>query len=300
MELEQVPAKTMLSRTKSSAWFGYDYTLNLYRGCCHGCIYCDSRSACYQVEDFDRVRCKKDALPILEKELRSKRLHGVIATGAMSDPYNPFERELCLSRGAAELIARYGFGMAVTTKSSLVVRDIDLFRQIGERAPMLCKLTITTCDDVLCRKIEPHVSVSSARFAAVEALAKAGIFTGVLMTPVLPFLEDTEDNVRGIVRAAADCGAKFVYALFGMTLRQNQRDWYYRKLEQQFPGQGLSARYRQRYGDRYSCQSPRAKQLYALFRQECDRYGLLYRMQDINAAYRGAHLPVQQSFIYYL
>ena len=298
--IEQVPAKTMLSKTKNSAWFGYDYTLNIYRGCCHGCIYCDSRSACYQVEDFDRVRCKKDALVILEKELARKRLHGVIATGAMSDPYNPFEKELLLSRGAAQLIDRYGFGMAVTTKSDLLLRDIDVFQRISQKAPMLCKLTITTCDDDLCKKIEPHVSVSSARFAALEQLAAAGLFTGVLMTPVLPFLEDHESNVRGIVRTAADCGAKFVYALFGMTLRQNQRDWYYRELDRLFPKERLAARYMGRYGGSYSCQSPNARQLYLLFKEECEKHGLLYRMQDIITAYRGAHLPIQQSFLYYL
>lgn len=285
--MEYVPAKTIVTRTKSTQWFGARYNMNIYRGCCHGCIYCDSRSECYGVERFDQVRAKQDALAIIRNELRRKVETGIVSTGAMSDPYNPFERELELTRHALELLSAYGFGAAIATKSSLIVRDIPILQEIRETAPVICKVTITTCDDALSRKIEPGVPVSSQRFAVIEELSRAGLFAGILLMPVLPFLEDSEENVLGIVELSAKAGARFIYPAFGMTLRQNQREYYYQKLEELFPGQDLSGRYRKRYGSSYECVSPKAGLLWKAFSKACDEKGILYRMPDI---VRAAHL----------
>lgn len=294
--MEYIPAKAIVMRTKDTSWFGIDYNMNIYKGCCHGCIYCDSRSECYHVEEFDRVRAKENALEIIRNDLRRKVKTGVIGTGAMSDPYNPFERELQLTRHALELVDAYGFGIAIATKSTLVTRDIDILSEIKSHSPVLVKITVTTADDSLCKRIEPHAPPSSERFEAIRALAQAGIFTGVLLMPVLPFIEDSDENILAIVNKAHECGARFIYPAFGVTLRQNQRDWYYEKLDEQFPGQGLPERYRSQYGDRYSCVGPRAKALWRVFKEACDRFGLLYNMKDIVNAYKLGYADSQLSF----
>jgi DNA repair photolyase len=202
----------------------------------------------------------------------------------MSDPYNPFEKEYCLTRGALALINNYRFGISIATKSDLITRDIDILKEIQLHSPVLIKITITTCDDELCKKIEPNVAISSERFAAVKELSDHGIFAGILLMPVLPFLEDNEENISGIIRFAYESGAKFIYPAFGVTLRQNQRDWYYNKLDDQFPT--LKQKYIERYGNDYECHSPKAEMLWQLFRKECDRYGLFYRMEDIIRSYK--------------
>ena len=283
--LEEIPAKNIVNRVKNGKYcFGYDYNMNIYRGCCHGCIYCDSRSGCYGTLDFDRVRVKADALRLIRDGLRSKRHPGVVGMGAMSDPYNPFEKEYELTRHALELISAVGLGAGITTKRTLITRDLDVLQEIAAHAPVLCKLTITAADDRLSRKVEPYAPPSSQRFEALRRLTGAGLFAGVLLMPVLPFLEDTEENVRTLVGRAADCGARFVYPAFGMTLRANQRIYYYDRLAELFPG--LRERYEKRYGERYQCASPRARQLWGVFQQECARHGLLYRMPEIIRGYR--------------
>lgn len=284
--METVPAKTIVTRTRDSGWFGIDYNMNIYRGCCHGCIYCDSRSECYHIDEFDTVKAKERALEIIRDDLRSRARRGVVGTGAMSDPYNPFEKQELLTRHAWELVSAYGFGAAVATKSNLIIRDIDVLQEIAAHSPVLCKITVTTCDDDLAAKLEPHAPSSSARFAAVRELSRAGLFTGILLMPVLPFLEDTPDNIRGIVRLAAENGARFVYPAFGVTLRANQREWYYDRLEALFPGRRLRETYEKRFGSRYECRSPRAAALWKLFTEECVRYGLLYSMRDIVRGYK--------------
>ena len=294
--MEYIPAKTILSGWRpGSDWFGINYNMNLYRGCCHGGIYCDSRSDCYGNDRFDTVRAKENALFLLRGELRRKVKTGVVGTGAMSDPYNPFERELMLTRHALELLAAYGFGAAIATKSELIERDIDVLQEVAQAAPVLCKVTVTTADDALCRKIEPHVSVSSRRFEAVARLSQAGIFTGLLMMPVLPFLEDSPENILGIVRRAKEAGARFIYPALGMTLRQNQRDWYFEKLEALFPGENLAERYRRRYGSSYECRCPGLPALWKLFSEECNRLGILYQMKDIVRASRAGYAAEQTS-----
>lgn len=283
--MEFVSAKTIISGyAEHKSWFGNNYNMNIYKGCCHGCIYCDSRSECYRINNFDTVRAKKDAIALINKELKSKKRTGVIGTGAMSDPYNPFEKEYSLTRGALELINIHGFGVSIATKSDLITRDIDILKKIKSHSPVIVKITITTCDDELCKKIEPNVGVASKRFSAIKELSDNGIFAGILLMPVLPFLEDNEDNISVIVKLAHENGAKFIYAAFGVTLRQNQRDWYYKKLDDNFPG--IKQKYIEQFRNDYECRSPKAKELWKVFQKECDKFGILYKMKDIIDAYK--------------
>ena len=321
--MESVPAKHLLHRTRDGSWFGTDYTMNLYRGCCHGCIYCDSRSDCYRVEDFDTVRVKENALAVLRDDLRRKLRPGIVGMGAMSDPYNPFERELELTRNALSLLDAYGFGVTLATKSDLVVRDIDLLRFIQSRAPVLCKLTLTTADDALAAKLEPRAPSPTRRLEAVRALSRAGIPVCILLMPVLPFVEDTEENVLAVTEAAAEAGKSpsaiikarsilknlfFIGNLhknredasircIGMTQRQGQRSWYLDRLEAAFPGQGLREKHEKRYGDRYVCTSPRARRLWEVFSRRCGELGLLYEMRHITANYQRGYEDRQLSFL---
>ena len=293
-EIPVIPAKTLMGRTRDTSWFGTDYNMNIYKGCCHGCIYCDSRSDCYRVENFDAVRAKDNALEVIRRDLKSKSKTGVIATGSMSDPYNPFEQTLRLTRGALEIISQQGFGVAIATKSDLIARDIDALQSIRSHAPVLCKLTVTAADDALCAKLEPHAPLTSRRFAAVKALSAAGLFTGILLMPVLPFLTDSWENISGIIHRARDCGARFVYPYFGVTLRMNQRDYYFARLDEHFPG--MKVRYIRQYGDSYQCLSPQAEELQARFAEECRNCGLLTDMKEIIAGYRGAYEREQLTF----
>lgn len=291
--MEYIPAKTVVTNNKNTEWFGARYNMNIYKGCCHGCIYCDSRSECYQVDDFDRVRAKAEALRIIRDDLRSKVRKGVVSTGAMSDPYNPFERELCLTRHALELIDAYEFGAAIATKSSLITRDIDILKQIKNHSPVLCKITVTTTDQALASKIEPRVSTPKERLEAIAALSQEGIFSGVLLMPVLPFLEDSEENIYDLICAAARAGAKFIYPAFGVTLRQNQREYYLNRLERLFPGRELRAKYIEKYGERYECRCINASGLWLFFKKWCDHFGLLYKMPEIVRAYTLGHQEEQ-------
>ena len=288
LAMDYIPAKHILIRSKSTAWFGTDHTVNLYRGCCHGCLYCDSRSDCYRNPNFDRVTAKADALRILRDELARKVRPAFIAMGAMSDPYNPFEEELLLTRHALELIDAYDCGVSVDTKSDLIVRDIDLYQSIQAHSPVICKLTVTTVDEDLAAKVEPRAPSPARRLAAIRSLAQAGLFCGVLLMPVLPFLEDRHEQVLAVVDRSADAGAKFIYPGFGVTMRQGQREYFLRELDRAFPGEHLSRRYLARYGDRYRCPSPRARELWEVFAARCRERGLLYQMPHIvSAATRG-------------
>ena len=292
--MEYIPAKTIVTKNKNTAtWFGEDYNMNIYKGCCHGCIYCDSRSDCYHVDDFDRVRVKENAMLIIRDELRRKVKKGVVATGAMSDPYNPFEKDLCLTRHALELIDAFGFGSSICTKSPLVTRDIDILKEIKKHSPTIVKMTITTADDELCKKIEPNVAPSSERFKTIKELADAGIYCGVLLMPVLPFINDQKENILEIVAKAKENGAQFIYPAFGVTLRSNQRAYYYEKLDEQFPG--IKEKYINRFGERYSCGSPDAKKLYHMFAEICQKENLTYSMKEIITAYKRGYEYTQLS-----
>ena len=282
--MRTVPAKTILTRTKDASWFGATYNMNLYRGCCHGCIYCDSRSDCYGVTEFGTVRAKENALALLRDELSRKARAGVVSLGSMSDPYNPFEKQEQLTRHGLELLSAYGFGAMIATKSDLVTRDIDVLREAAAQQPVLVALTVTTCDDALAAKLDPHAPPPSARLEALRRLSQAGLFTGVLLMPVLPFLEDSAENVSAVVRAAGRAGARFVYPMLGLTMRPGQREYFYARLDEAFPG--LSGKYRARYGGRYVCYAPGIRALGAAFLQASGEFGLLGRMPEIVAASR--------------
>ncbi|MBQ8780639.1 MAG: radical SAM protein [Oscillospiraceae bacterium] len=294
--METVSVKTILQKNKSTDWFGSDYNMNLYKGCSHGCIYCDSRSDCYHADNFETVRAKENCLQILRDELKRKVKSGIVGTGAMSDPYNPFEKKEKLTRHSLELIDAYEFGVSVLTKSSLIKRDIDIYTGIAEHSPVLCQCTITAADDKLSKLVEPNVSASSERFEALAEMSDSGLFTGVVMTPVLPFIEDTEENILRILRTAKECGVRSVYAQFGLTMRTGQREYFYSKLDEAFPEMKLSERYAKAYGDRYMCSSPYAKRLWKVYTEECKRLGLLYDMHDIISAYKLGYGDRQLSF----
>ena len=258
--------------------------MNLYRGCCHNCIYCDSRSDCYHINNFDVVKGKENSLHILEQELITKRKKGVIGIGSMSDTYNPIEKELEQTRGALKLISKYSFGVSIDTKSDLILRDIDLLKEINDKNSVIVKFTITTPKDDLAKVIEPNVCVSSKRLQAIKALADNGIFVGIMMNPVLPFITDKEDDIRELVRLAGENGARFIHTYMGMTLRDSQKNYYYDKLDKYFVG--VKDKYIKYYGNRYNCLVPNYKRLYKVFTDECNKYGILYNMKDIIREYK--------------
>jgi DNA repair photolyase len=288
VDIITVPAKNIIFKVKKpNAWFGAEYNMNIYRGCSHGCIYCDSRSDCYKNDDFDNIKVKENALLKIRDDLKRKIIGGVVATGAMSDPYNPFEKELKLTRNALELINAFEFGVAIDTKSPLVARDKDILRDITEHSPVIVKMTITTNNPDLCAKVEPNAANPEKRFEALKELSDAGIFCGVLMMPVLPFINDTEENISQIVCAAKKAGAEFIYPAMGMTLRGGNREYYYAKLDEFFPG--VKDKYIKQYGTRYQCLSPKAKRLWNLFKEECASCGILSDMQSIIQHYKSGY-----------
>ncbi len=284
--MKYIPAKTIISTTKvyGDKWFGIDYNMNLYRGCNHGCIYCDSRSLKYRVENFDQVRIKKNCIEILEMELSKKRKKGVIGIGAMSDSYNPYEKKYKITRQALELLYKYNFGISLETKSKLILRDTDILNKINKSSNCIIKFTITTSDDYIAKKIEPFASLSSDRFKSIEKLSSEGIFSGVLMTPILPFINDNEENVIDIVKKSKNAGAKFVYGMFGVTLKDIQKNYYFEKIKVEFPN--TIEKYNKYYNGEYVFYSKDYRRLNYIFKNECEKYGLLYKMEDIVKAYK--------------
>lgn len=256
--------------------------MNLYRGCSHGCIYCDSRSACYYGMDhaFEDIEVKENALELLETALRRKRKKCMIGTGAMSDPYLPLEKELCYTRKSLELIRQYGFGVTILTKSNLILRDLDLLKDIHNRTRCVVQMTVTTWEEALCRKIEPGVCTTRERIHVLKEMQKAGIPTVVWLSPVLPFLNDTEENITNIIRQCADAGVYGILCFgMGLTLREGNREYFYRQLDRHFPG--LKAQYIRRYGSQYQIASPRQSELMELFYRECSAYGIETRMDRL-------------------
>ncbi|MFH2104441.1 MAG: radical SAM protein [Chloroflexota bacterium] len=278
MKVKQIQAKTLLARVKGTDdWFGLYYNMNLYRGCQHQCIYCDSRSECYQIEDFNgEVLVKANAIELLRKELKGKRVIGTIGTGSMNDPYMPLEAELQLTRRALEIIAEAGFPVHTITKSDLVRRDLDLFAAIQERTYAAVTFTLTTADDDLARKLEPGAPAPSRRLEALREFSQAGVLTGVTLMPVLPFIEDHLEDIRRVVHLAAENGAGYIIPSFGMTLRDRQREYYYRKLDIHFPG--LRTRYEQAFGGQYFAPAQELPRLEAGLGEFCRQYGIPTRM----------------------
>lgn len=255
--------------------------MNIYRGCTHGCIYCDSRSKCYQMQhDFEDIEIKQDAPQILEAQLRRKRKPCMIGTGAMCDPYIHLEEELQITRQCLELVARYGFGLAIQTKSARILRDLDILKRIHAQAKCVVQMTLTTYDEDLCRIVEPHVSTTKERFEVLTVLRDEGIPTVVWLSPILPFINDSEENLRGILQYCFAAQVQAILCLgFGMTLREGNREHYYRMLDRHFPG--LKQQYIRRYGDAYGCTSPNNGRLMAILRRECQARGILVGTDEV-------------------
>lgn len=255
--------------------------MNLYRGCSHGCIYCDSRSLCYQMNhDFEDIEVKVNALKLLEDALQRKRSKCMIGTGSMSDPYIPLEKELRFTRQALELIARYRFGAALITKSDLVLRDLDLLQQIHRQTKAVVQMTLTTADDGLCRVVEPGVCPTSQRFQALRELQRAGIPTVVWLTPVLPYINDTRDNLQNLLDCCVDAGVRgVVWFGAGVTLREGNREYFFRQLDRNFPG--MKEQYLREFGLNYQCSSPRNRELTELVRTVCTDRGMLWEPETI-------------------
>lgn len=274
--MEFINAVKLIHKGAGEGWFGTTHNMNIYKGCNQGCIYCDSRSSCYQVKDFDIVKPKKDADKKIEEELRTKRIKGIMSMGGMSDPYNHLEKQLKYTRSALTSILKYGFGVHIITKNTLVLRDIDLLKKISENNTASVGITITTANDRLQGRIERNVSSSTERFKALQTLHENGIYAGILMMPILPFINDTIENITEIVELAHKHNAKFIYPSFGVTLRDNQRLWFFEKI-----GETLTSQYITAFGDSYMCVSPNHKQLKKEFIKLCDKYGIIYKMKDI-------------------
>ena len=264
-----VDAKGILTRKN-----GY-YGMNIYRGCSHGCIYCDSRSKCYQfTHPFEDIEVKQNAPELLEKALRSKKKKCMIGTGAMSDPYMHCEEKLRLTRRCLEIIQKYGFGAAIQTKSDRVLQDIDLLDEINRSAKCVVQITLTTYDDYLCSILEPNVCNTKRRIEVLEKMQKRGIPTIVWLTPILPFINDNEDNVTSIMSECARTGVKGVIDFgMGLTLREGNREYYYAALDKHFPG--LKQRYIRTYRNSYELPSPNAKELTAIYKRICKENGIM-------------------------
>ena len=255
--------------------------MNLYRGCSHGCIYCDSRSKCYHMEHaFEDIEIKENAIDLLEHTLKHKRKKCLIGTGAMTDPYIPLEMEIKYVRKALDLIYQYGFGFTVITKSDRILRDIDLLQKINEKTKCVVQMTLTTYDENLCRKIEPNVCTTRERFEVLKQLRDAGIPTVVWLTPILPFINDTEDNISGILDMCVEADVYGIICFgMGLTLREGNREYFYAQLDRLFPH--LKEKYIQMYGNQYIIESPNNNRLMQLFCQKCSENGIIHNNEQI-------------------
>ena len=264
--MHEIKAKTILSAQNG---------INVYRGCTHGCIYCDSRSTCYRMDHpFEDVAVKVNAPELLEDALRRKRRRCMIGTGAMCDPYLPLEHETRLTRRCLEVIDRYGFGVSVLTKSDLVLRDLDLLKSINEKTKAVVCTTFTTFDEDLCRVLEPNVCTTRQRFEMLKTMRENGIHTGVWLCPILPFINDTEENLRGLLDYCFGAGVEVIVNFgMGVTLRDGDRQYFYAQLDRHFPG--MKERYVRTFGSRYQCPSPNHAKLTELFRAQCRTHGII-------------------------
>ncbi len=272
--MHEIEAKTILSARNG---------MNVYRGCTHGCIYCDSRSTCYQMDhEFEDVAVKRNAPELLEDALRRKRRRCMIGTGSMCDPYLPLERETRLTRRCLEVIDRHGFGVSILTKSDLLLRDLDLLESINSKAKAVVCTTLTTFDEDLCRILEPHVCTTEQRAKMLRTCREHGIHTGVWLCPILPFLNDTEENLRGLLDHCFAAGVEVIVNFgMGVTLRDGDRQYFYRQLDRHFPG--VKERYIRAFGNAYQCPSPNAAKLTAIFREACRAHGIICEPEEAMA-----------------
>ncbi|MDE6025567.1 MAG: radical SAM protein [Lachnospiraceae bacterium] len=255
--------------------------MNLYRGCTHGCIYCDSRSKCYRMDhDFEDIEVKAKAAELLENTLKKKRRKGMISTGSMTDPYVPIEEELRITRRCLDQIERFDFGLVIQTKSKMILRDIDILEKINRKTKCIVAMTLTTCDEELCKIIEPNVCTTKERFEVLMELKKRGIPTIVWLSPILPFINDTEENLRGIMDYCIKAG---VYGImyFGaeLTLREGNREYFYEQLDRHFPG--MKERYMEAFGASYEVVSPNNDSLTAIFNDICDENNIVRDREEL-------------------
>lgn len=254
--------------------------MNIYRGCTHGCIYCDSRSKCYGfTHEFEDIEVKINAPQLLEKALKSKRKKCMIGTGAMCDPYLHIEENLKLTRKCLELIDQYEYGVAVQTKSTRVLRDMDLLKSINDKTKAVVQMTMTTYDETLCKILEPNVSTTKERFEALLQFKEAEIPTVVWLTPILPFINDTEENIRGILGYCVEAGVKGIICFdMGVTLRDGNREYFYKALDKHFSG--MKNKYIRTYGNAYDIPSPNNKKLLEIFKEVCEKNGMMYQIKE--------------------
>lgn len=255
--------------------------MNVYRGCQHGCIYCDARSACYQMRHaFEDIEVKKNAPELLEDALRRKRKKCMISTGAMSDPYIPLEMDLCITRKCLEMIDHYGFGTAIQTKSNRIMRDMDLLKSIHQKSKCVVEMTLTTYSEELCKIVEPHVCTTKERFEVLKAMQAEGIPTVVWLSPILPYINDTMENMEGILDYCVKAGVKAIICFgIGLTLREGDREYYYAKLDRHFPG--LKERYIQNYGNAYELNCSDGAALMRRVKETCREHGILLGVENV-------------------
>jgi len=280
--IQHLQAKSILSKLRGGPdeWFGISYSMNVYRGCVHACIYCDTRSLCYQIGDLSDIRVKINAPQLLMKELKTKKAKATIGTGSMNDPYMPPEKELGIVRKCLEIIAGFQFPVHVMTKNKLVIRDTDILKLIAKTYAAV-SFTITCASDKMSAILEPGASVSSERFSAIQHLAENGIYTGISMMPVLPFINDTKDNIQDMFRMASDSGASYIMPWFGLTQREGQREFFHNKLNAHFPG--IREKYETAFGNNYVCNSPDAHSLYELSQNLSEKYNIPLRMKHFKS-----------------
>lgn len=270
--MHKVKAKGILSAANG---------MNIYRGCQHGCIYCDARSKCYQMNHrFEDIEVKENAPELLENALKRKRRKCMIGTGAMSDPYIPLEKELKLTRRCLEIIDRYGFGVTIHTKSAFVMRDIDLFTKINDKSKAVLQMTLTTADESLCRIIEPNVSVTKERFETLKAFHENGIPSVVWLSPFLPFINDTKENIDGLLKYCIDAKVRGIICFgIGLTLRDGNREYFYSRLDKHFPN--MKERYIYTYGNSYQLTSSNNNLLMNRISEVCRNHGIMFGVENV-------------------
>lgn len=255
--------------------------MNIYRGCSHGCIYCDSRSKCYQMtHGFEDIEVKKDVVHLLEMELRKKRKKAMISTGAMSDPYIHIENDLEITRECLKVIDNYGFGLSILTKSNRILRDMDVLKSINENSKCVVQVTLTTFDDMLCKELEPNVSVTSERIEVLKKMSYEDIPTIVWLGPILPFINDSEENLIGLLNYCIEAKVKGILSFaFGVTLREGNREYFYNQLDRKFPN--IKKEYIKNYGNSYVCSCKNYKTLNKIFIETCEKHSIMYKTKDI-------------------
>lgn len=290
MNVREINVKTILSKLRDNdTFFGNKYSMNVYRGCSHSCIYCDSRSDCYQLGSLDDIRIKMNAPELLVKSLSTLKTKGTIGTGSMNDPYMHVEKKYELTKKCLEIINHYQFPVHIMTKSTLVCRDIEILKKISKIYTAV-SITITTFDDNLSKVIEPNAPSSSKRFNAIKELSDAGIYCGISLMPILPYINDTEENFHEILKRAKESGAKYILPIFGLTQRKGQREYFHEKLRE--INSNLPILYQKQFGDNYYCPSPKYLELEKFFRNSAEKFGIPLSMNHYQSVSKSKQLDL--------